>query len=43
MNSGRYIPTQVLDLVERKALTRLADRYNIRARLAPVLPPTLSL
>ena len=32
MNSGRYILTQVLDLVERKTLTRLAERYNIRTR-----------
>jgi hypothetical protein len=32
MNSGRYILTQVLDLVERKTLTRLADRYSIRTR-----------
>jgi hypothetical protein len=30
MNSGRYILTQVLDLVERKTLTRLADLYSIR-------------
>ena len=32
MNSGRYTLTQVLDLVERKTLTRLAERYNIRTR-----------
>ena len=32
MNSGRYTLTQVLDLVERKTLTRLAERYNIRMR-----------
>jgi hypothetical protein len=32
MNSGRYALTQVLDLVERKTLTRLAERYNIRTR-----------
>ena len=32
MNSGRYTLTQVLDLVERETLTRLAERYNIRTR-----------
>lgn len=32
MNSGRYILTQVLDWIDRKTLTRLAERYNIRAR-----------
>jgi len=32
MNSGRYTLTQVLDLVERKTLTRLAERYHIRTR-----------
>jgi len=32
MNSGRYTITQVLDLVERKTLTRLAERYIIRTR-----------
>ena len=32
MNSGRYVVTQVLDLIHRQALDRLAERYNIRAR-----------
>lgn len=32
MNSGRYILMQVLDLIERKTLTRLAERYNVRTR-----------
>ena len=32
MNSGRYVITQVLDLIHRQALDRLAERYNIRAR-----------
>jgi hypothetical protein len=32
MNSGRYVLTQVLDLIHRQALDRLAERYNIRAR-----------
>jgi hypothetical protein len=32
MNSSRYTLTQVLDLVERKTLTRLAERYNICTR-----------
>ena len=30
MNSGRYILTQVLDLIHRQALDRLIKRYNIR-------------
>jgi hypothetical protein len=32
MNSGRYVLTQVLDLIHRQALDRLADRYSIRTR-----------
>ena len=32
MNSGRCVVTQVLDLIHRQALDRLAERYNIRAR-----------
>ncbi len=32
MNSGRYVITQVLDLIHRQALDRLAERYNIRTR-----------
>jgi len=32
MNSGRYVLTQVLDLIHRQALDRLAERYNIRTR-----------
>jgi len=32
MNSGRYILTQVLDIIHWQTLSRLAARYNIRAR-----------
>jgi hypothetical protein len=32
MNSDRYIFRQVLNWNDRKTLTRLAERYNIRAR-----------
>ena len=32
MNSGRYILMQVLDLIERKTLTRFAERYKVRTR-----------
>ena len=32
MNSSRYVITQVLDLIHRQALDRLAERYNIRTR-----------
>ena len=32
MNSGRYVITQVLDLIHRQALDRLAERYKIRTR-----------
>jgi hypothetical protein len=32
MNYDHYIVTQVLDLVKRKTLTRLAERCNIRTR-----------
>jgi hypothetical protein len=33
MNSGRYILSQVLDLVERKTLSRLVERYNAESRV----------
>jgi hypothetical protein len=33
MNSGRYILSQVLDLVDRKALSRLVERYNAESRV----------
>lgn len=32
MNSGRYVLTQVLDCIHWQTLTRLTERYNIRAR-----------
>jgi len=32
MNSGRYVLTQVLDLIHRQALDRLIKRYGIRTR-----------
>lgn len=32
MNSGRYILTQVLDIIHWQTLSRLAARYNIRTR-----------
>ncbi len=32
MNSGRYVITQVLDLIHRQALDRLIKRYDIRTR-----------
>ena len=32
MNSGRYVLTQVLDLIHRQALDRLIKRYDIRTR-----------
>jgi hypothetical protein len=32
MNSGRYILTQVLDRIHWQTLTRLTQRYSIRAR-----------
>jgi hypothetical protein len=35
MNSGRYILTQVLDIIHWQTLSRLAARYNIRARHFP--------
>jgi hypothetical protein len=35
MNSGRYILSQVLDLVDRKTLTRLAGRYDAESRVKP--------
>jgi hypothetical protein len=33
MNSGRYILSQVLDLVDRKMLFRLIERYNAESRV----------
>ncbi|MCW5555967.1 MAG: IS4 family transposase [Verrucomicrobiae bacterium] len=33
MNSGRYVLSQVLDLVERKLLSRLVERYNAESRV----------
>jgi len=33
MNSGRYILSQVLDLVERKTLSRLVERYDAELRI----------
>jgi hypothetical protein len=33
MNSGRYILSQILDLVDRKTLSRLVERYNAESRV----------
>ena len=33
MNSGRYVLSQVLELVDRKLLFRLVERYNAEARV----------
>jgi hypothetical protein len=33
MNSGRYVLSQVLDLVERKLLSRLVQRYDAESRV----------
>jgi hypothetical protein len=33
MNSGRYVLSQVLDLVDRKTLSRLVQRYNAESRV----------
>ena len=33
MNSGRFVLTQILDLVHRQTLDRLADRYNAPERV----------
>lgn len=33
MNTGRYILSQILDLVERKTLSRLVDRYDAESRV----------
>ena len=33
MNSGRYILSQVLDLVDRKTLSRLVERYDAESRV----------
>jgi hypothetical protein len=33
MNSGRYILSQVLDLVDRKTLSRLVERYDAESRI----------
>ena len=32
MNSGRYILSQVLDLVDRKTLSRLVEHYDAESR-----------
>jgi len=33
MNSGRYILSQVLDLIDRKTLARLVERYDAESRV----------
>ena len=33
MNSGRYVLSQVLDLVDRKSLSRLAQRYDAESKV----------
>jgi len=33
MNSGRYVLSQILDLVDRKTLSRLVDRYDAESRV----------
>jgi hypothetical protein len=33
MNSGRFILTQILDLVNRKMLSRLVERYAAESRV----------
>lgn len=33
MNSGRYVPSQILDLVHRQTLDRLVQRYNAESRV----------
>lgn len=33
MNTGRYVLSQVLDLVDRKSLSRLVERYNAQSRV----------
>ena len=33
MNSGRYVLSQVLDLIDRKTLTRLVERYDAESRV----------
>ena len=33
MNSGRHILTQILDLVDRKTLARLVERYDTESRV----------
>jgi hypothetical protein len=33
MNSGRYVLSQVLDLVDRKTLSRLVERYHAESRV----------
>lgn len=33
MNSGRYVLSQILDLVDRKTLSRLVERYNAESRV----------
>ena len=33
MNSGRYILSQVLDLMDRKTLARLVERHDAESRV----------
>jgi hypothetical protein len=33
MNSGRYVLSQILDLVDRKTLSRLVNRYDAECRV----------
>jgi hypothetical protein len=33
MNAGRYILSQILDLIDRKTLSRLAERYHAESRV----------
>ncbi|MCX8496042.1 MAG: DUF4372 domain-containing protein [Akkermansiaceae bacterium] len=33
MNSGRHILIQILDLVDRKTLSRLVERYDAESRV----------
>jgi|GEM_PF-4929823 len=33
MNSGRHLLSQILDLVDRKTLSRLVERYNAESRV----------
>lgn len=33
MNTGRYVLSQILDLIDRKTLSRLVERYNAESRV----------